>query len=141
VFSSSDEDQINQEAKLFPERSSRLLTLLPRVALLLPGDIYEALYSFIHSSATFSHSCLTSPRHLDEAKPALAEMGSIRMGLMIRAREIAGTAELTQQTSGLISKAPEFRVSADELIRQEQKSVAERARNLDKKGRHVAPAR
>ncbi|MFQ5668787.1 MAG: hypothetical protein ACE5I7_20505, partial [Candidatus Binatia bacterium] len=122
-------------------RNSRLLALLPRVALLLPGDFYDVLYSFSHSSATFFQSCLTSPRHLDEAKPALVDMGSIRMRLMIRAREIAGTAPLTRQTSQLISKAVEFSVSDNELMRQEQRSVDERAKNLDKDGRHVAPAR
>jgi hypothetical protein len=142
VFSSSDdEDQINQEAKRFPERNGRLLTLLPRVTLLLPGDFYEALYSFSQSSATFCHSCLASPRDIDKAGPALVDMGLIRMRLMIRAREIAGTAPLTQQTSALISNAPEFSVSDDELIRQEQKSVDERARNLDKNERYAAPAR
>jgi hypothetical protein len=142
VFSSSDdEQQINREAKQLPERSDRLLALLPRVALLLPGDLYEDLYSFMHSSATFSHSCLTSPEHLDDAKSALAHMASIRMRLMIRAREIAGAAGLTEQTSTLISKTPEFRVSDDELLLQEQKAVDQRARNLDKGGRYVAPAR
>src|SRR5437660_2278032 len=141
VFSSSDdEEQINQEAKRLSKRNSRLLALLPRVALLLPGDFYESLSSFSHSSAMFFHSCLTSPRHLDEAKPALVDMGSIRMKLMIRARKIAGTAPLTEQTSRLISKAAEFSVSDDELMRQEQKSVDERTRNLDK-DRHVARTR